>query len=195
MNKFCRMLPGCLLAGLFCFQTALAGGVHYKVNTSTSFYSDNAANLAGVRMNWVYDPEVSAYIIEGRDTSEDGLQQLAEDMIADLHELGYFTQFMLDGAPLPVEKVTEFSIKLTSENRLQLGLQLPLQQAIDVSDKTIALTLADPDGTADMVYSGAERITLGEALAEKCSQPELQSELVDAGGHQLTIQTASIACQ
>lgn len=195
MTKLTRKLICFIAACLLIPSLAHSGGFHYKVSTSSLFYADTAGNLAGVRMNWVYDPEISATILDGWDTSEAGMKKLGENMLADLYEAGYFTQFMMNDYPLPIDKIDQYSIKLTESGSIQLGLQLALQQAVDVAGKEITLTLSDPDGTADMVYTGADRVALDEFLAAKCIKPELVSMPVDVNDHQLTIQTVVMRCQ
>ena len=104
MTKFYRLSCWLALAGLLVMGNVSAGGLHYKINTSTSFYADKDGNLAGLRMNWVYDPEVSAYILDGRDNSTEGLKQAAADILADLHDLDYFAELSMDGKPVAQAK-------------------------------------------------------------------------------------------
>ncbi len=195
MMKIYRLFCGLALSGLLCIGTASAGGVHYTISASTHFYTDQAGQLAGMHMNWVYDPEVSAFILDGRDTSAAGLAQVAEDILADLDELNYFTALSIAGAPVSLSQVSEYSIKLTDQQGLQLGFQLPLAQAVAVDGKTFELVLSDPDATADINYNGVERLRLAESLAEQCAAPTLQGRSVAAAEHELTVQTVTIACE
>lgn len=194
MTKYYRFFGWLAFAGLLCMGNASAGGLHYKINTSTNFYADQAGNLAGIRVNWVYDPEISAFILEGRDTSEAGLQQVAEDILADLYDLDYFAEFSVNGELVQLKKASQYSIKLTDVKGLQLGFQLPLPEAVAVGGKMFGLTFSDPDATADMNYSGVERVVLAEALADKCGKPDLVAQSVDTGEHELTIHSVIVPC-
>ncbi len=194
MTKFYRLSFWLAVAGLLFSGSVSAGGLHYKVNTSTSFYADQEGKLAGLRLNWVYDPEVSAFILDGRDTADAELKQVAEDILADLHELDYFAEFSMNGEPVALGKANQYSINLTAGKSLQLGFQLPLLEAVEVSGKTFGLTLSDPDATADMNYSGVERVVLAETLAEKCNKPDLVAQAVVTGEHELTIHSVIIPC-
>lgn len=194
MNQLLRPLILFTLSA-FCVTPVQAGGLHYQVSTSSVFYTDNSGQLAGVRMNWVYDPEVSAIILDGQDRSEAGIHEVGEYMMSDLHELGYFARFTMNGHPLPIAQVTDYNIKITDDNSIQLGLQVPLQQSVEVAGKSISLTLADPDGSGSLVYANADRIALEGVLADRCSLPDLRAEAIDMGGHELTLQTVSFNCQ
>lgn len=194
MTKCYRFLGWLAFAGLLFTGNVLAGGLHYKINTSTNFYADQAGNLAGVRVNWVYDPEISAFILEGREISDAGLKQLADDILGDLYDLDYFAELSVNGEPVKFNKASQPSIKLTDAKGIQLGFQLPLPEALPVSGKTFGLTFSDPDATADMNYSGVERIVLAEALADRCGKPDLVSQAVDTGEHELTIHSVVVPC-
>jgi ABC-type uncharacterized transport system substrate-binding protein len=172
-----------------------ASGIHYQISTSTRFYADEAGNLAGLRMNWVYDPEVSAIIVDGREPDAAGLRQLGEDIMADLYTLGYYIQLTVNGQPLAVNKVSQFTIKLVEEGSIQLGMQVELKQAMAVAGKTFRLALADPDGSALLAYSGADRIVLDNALAGKCAVPELVSNKVVLNEHEMDVQTTTVRCR
>lgn len=172
-----------------------ASGVHYQVSTSTRFYADDTGNLAGLQMNWVYDPEVSALIMEGREMNAAGLHRLGEDIMADLYAMGYYLQFSANGQPLPVNQVTQFTIKLVEDSSIQLGMQVALKQPLLIAGQTFSLTLADPDGSALLTYSGADRIVLDNALAGKCAAPQLTSKQAVLNEHEMTLQTVTVRCQ
>lgn len=172
-----------------------AAGIHYQISTSTRFYADDAGNLAGLRMNWVYDPEVSSIILDGRNLDAAGLRQLGEDILADLYALGYYIQFTADSQPVPVNQVTQFTIKLVEDSSIQLGLQVELKQALPVAGKTLRLALADPDGSAALLYAADDRIVLDNALAGKCARPALESRQIVLNEHEMEVQTTTVRCQ
>lgn len=175
--------------------SALASGVHYQVSTSARFVADEAANLTGLQMNWVYDPEVSAIIIDGRDLDNGGLRQMGEDIMEDLYALGYYIQFTANDQPMPINKVEQFSIKLTEDSSIQLGLQIDLARPLSVNGKVFRLKLIDPDGSASLLYTGADRIVLDNALVNKCAAPVLDSTKVNLNSHEMDVQIVSVACQ
>lgn len=172
-----------------------AGGVHYQVSTSTRFMADQAGNMQGFRMNWVYDPEVSAIIVDGRDLSNGGLRKMGEDIMADLYSLGYYIQFTANDQPVPIKKVEQFTIELVEEGSILLGMQVNLKQPVPVAGKIFRLKLVDPDGSARLVYSGVDRIVLDNNLVKKCAAPTLESAKLDLSGHEVDVQTASVACR
>lgn len=175
--------------------SAWASGIHYQVSTSTRFLADEAANLTGLQMNWVYDPEVSAIIVEGRELGNGGLRQLGEDMMADLYTLGYYVQLTANGQPVPIRKVEQFTIKLTEDSSIQLGLQVDLQQRVPTADKVFRLKLVDADGSASLLYAGVDRVVLDNALVAKCAVPVLDSAKMNLNSHEMDVQTVSVSCQ
>lgn len=193
MNRLIRPLVSGLMV-LLAATSVSAGGIHYQVSTSTRFVADGAANLTGLRMNWVYDPEVSSVIIGGRDMSGGALRQLGEDIMADLYSLGYYVQFTANGQPLPIHKVENFSIKLAENSSIQLGMQVDLKQALPVAGKAFRLKLADPDGSAVLAYSGVDRVVLDNGVVGKCTPPTLTAELLEINGHEMDVQTVTVAC-
>ncbi|PID99830.1 MAG: hypothetical protein CSA79_06310 [Thiothrix nivea] len=188
------VLQAGLLTALLATATVQASGVHYQISTSTRFYADNAGHLAGLRMNWVYDPEVSALITDGRPLDEAGLRHLGEDIIADLYTMGYYLQFTANGQPVPVKKVTQFTLKRVEGHRIQLGMQVELKQPMVVNGKTFTLTLVDPDSSASLRYSSADRIVLDKALAAQCAAPQLSNRQAVVNEHEIMLQTAIVRC-
>lgn len=186
-----------LVFGLSVFlaaTNAFASGIHYQVSTSTRFMADEAGNLEGFRMNWVYDPEVSSVIIDGRDLGGGALRQMGADIMEDLYALGYYVQFTANDQPVPITKVEQFTIELTEDSSIQLGLQVDLQQPVPVAGKIFRLKLSDADGSALLAYSGADRIVLDNSLAGKCTTPVLDSAVVDLNGHDMEVQNVSVTC-
>ncbi|MEZ5536146.1 MAG: DUF1007 family protein [Thiolinea sp.] len=191
-----------LLACLFVtFSTLLpvsllqAGGIHYQISTSTRFFANEAGQLEGFLMNWVYDPEISSVILEGLEMDAASLQQLGKDMMADLFELGYFVQFSANSRPITVNEVSEFNIQLVDNNSIQLGMQVDLRESVPLAGNSFQLTLADFDGSALLAYAGVDRIALSPEMTGKCSAPQLTSRKTDLNGHNMDVQTVTIRCQ
>nr|CAA6802738.1 MAG: Unknown protein [uncultured Thiotrichaceae bacterium] len=194
MKMFVRSLV--LGASLLLAATAVsAGGIHYQVDTSTRFMADEAANLSGFRMTWTYEPEVSAVIIDGRNMDSGELRQLGEDIMEDLYGLGYYIQFTVNDRPVPFNKVTHFGIKLVENQRIQMEMQVDLKKAIPVAGTVLRLKLVDPDGSAVLVYSGAEKVVLANDLVSKCAGATLENQMMQLNGHDMDVQTASVVCQ
>lgn len=194
MMKMSIRLLALGLTLLLSATAASAGGMHYQVSTSTRFMADEAANLEGFRMNWVYDPEVSSVIIDGRDLGNGGLRRMGEDIMADLYSLGYYIQFTANNQPVPIKKVEQFTIELVEEGRILLGMQVDLKQPVPLAGKVFRLKLADPDGSALVAYSGVDRIVLDHVMAAKCAAPVLDSTTVNMNGHEMVVQNASVTC-
>jgi len=178
----------------------LADNFHYEIRPATRFMADEQGRLTALGMNWEYDKEVADVLLQGQDLSPDKrantLQNLAQAMVRDLHELGYFTQLFVNGQAQPVQRVQEYGAQLSPDGKLQLSFRLPLQQPVEVRNKRMALTLADYDGAALIAYQGPRHIVMDDALVKHCKLPAITEEIVELpNDHSPTVQTVHIDCR
>lgn len=191
---------GLLLALPFSSLPAQADGFHYQISMSTRFIADAEGKLSVLGMGWTYDADVSAALIEESEITDanrvEVLKGRASDILADLFDLGYFSQLAVGGEPVDVTEVEDYGMVLGTDGRLTLSFQLPLVDPVSVKGKKVSLRMADPDGVGTLSYVNAQQVSLDATLAAACSSPSLTQETVTLpGDHKLTVPTAAFECR
>ncbi|MEZ5477041.1 MAG: DUF1007 family protein [Thiolinea sp.] len=184
---------GVVLAGLLAGPVQ-AGGFHYQVLTNAHWLSDGAGNLVGFDMSWLYDPEVSSVILEERERTEAGLNELASDMLNDLDGYGYFTEMRANGQPVQLGQTSDYQLSLEG-GQIRLDFTLPLLQAQPIAGRSFTLTLVDRDGTSGMQYPDATAASVDSDLLERCGNPVLSSQQQDLNTHQVDVQSVTLNCK
>lgn len=176
-----------------------ADGFHYQLQAASQFVGNAAGELTSIKMDWTYDPELTAILLEDEDLSEANkaatLKQRASDILGDLEKLGYFSALSVNGQAIATHTVQDHNMVLTADQSMVLSFQLPLKTATAVAGKKISLRLADPDGVGSLFYKSPQDVSLDANLAKICSQPSLNTETVDMpNDHKAEIPTAQTEC-
>lgn len=190
-----------ICTALFSLTSPLqADGFHYQIQAATQFLANPAGELTALEMDWTYDPELAAILLEDEDLSEANkaatLKQRANDILEDLGKLGYFTQVAIDGQTVATTKVQDYTMSLASDQSMILSFQLPLKSATPIAGKKINLRLADPDGVGALSYKNAQQVSLDETLSKRCTQPSVSQETLELpNDHQLGVPTVQVECK
>ena len=188
-------------AALMSLVTPLqADGYHYKLQAATKFMANPAGELTALKMDWNYDPELAAILLENEDLSAANqaatLKQRASDILEDLFKLGYFSQLTIEGQAIELNKVQNYQMVLGSDQGLILSFDIPLKTAANVVGKKISLSLADPDGVGSLSYKNPQQASLDETLAKSCSAPSVNETTVDlANEHKAQVPTVLVECK
>jgi ABC-type uncharacterized transport system substrate-binding protein len=180
--------------------TLYADGFHYEMQTETKLLADDAAKLTALDMRWAYTPETAKLLLIDRDVSAEKkdatLKKLGKDILDDLYELGYFTELAIDGQPVMLNKVQDYSLSLASDQSLTLDFKLPLKTPSKVAKQKMTIRLLDPEGVGSLVYSNSEKISFAEPLAKLCKVDTISKETIKLpNGHEPLVPTAHISCQ
>ncbi len=176
-----------------------ADNFHYEIHLTTRLLANAEGRLAALDMNWEYDPQVSAILLEGEDLSPDKaaatLYSKARLIMEDLHVLGYFTQLSLDELPQRIKRVEDYEAKLNEQGGIALRFRLDLETPLAVKGHKLAITLADYDGAALIAYRGSRDITVDAVLQQQCTMPLISEAVVNLpNGHTPTVQTVHLDC-
>ncbi|MFZ1567534.1 MAG: DUF1007 family protein [Thiolinea sp.] len=188
-------------AALISLATPLAAdGYHYEVQAATQFLANPAGELSALKMEWNYDPELAAILLEDEDLSPANqaatLKQRASDILEDLFKLGYFSKLTVDGQPVAINKVQIYQMVFGSDQGLMLSFEIPLKAATSVAGKKISLSLADPDGIGTLAYKTPQQVSLDENLAKFCSTPSVSQAAIELpNDHKPMIPTVTIECK
>lgn len=177
-----------------------ADGYHYELQAATQFLANPAGELSALKMDWNYDPELAAILLEDEDLSPANqaatLKQRASDILEDLFKLGYFSKLTVDGQPIALNKVQTYQMVFGSDQGLILSFEIPLKVATPVAGKKISLSLADPDGIGTLVYKSPQQVSLDAALAKSCSAPTINQAAIELpNDHKPMIPTVTVECK
>lgn len=177
-----------------------ADGYHYELQAATQFLANPAGELSALKMDWNYDPELAAILLEDEDLSPANqaatLKQRASDILEDLFKLGYFSKLTVNGEAVALNKVQTYQMVFGSDQGLILSFEIPLKAATPVAGKKISLSLADPDGIGTLVYKNPQQVSLDASLAKSCSAPTIsQAALELPNDHKPMIPTVTIECK
>jgi len=144
---------------------SFAHSFHYEIQITTTPIVNKSGELTGLKMAWLYDPEVSKALLQDKKDT----QKLGRKLIEDLDVLGYFTQIKLNGTLLGTSTVKSYNLTKTSDDSLLLRLTLPLQKALKLNGTmNFELIHADPSATAILYYDNAKHLILEHSLKKFC---------------------------
>lgn len=116
---------------------------HAWVEIETVVQADASGAIAGLRVAWTFDPLYSAYAISGFGTSQDGLDALATETIANLVDYAYFAEVWNDDAPVAFAPVTDYATTFI-DGQWRLEFVLPFAAPHDPGDLPIRYAIYDP---------------------------------------------------
>jgi len=127
---------------------------HVFVDNDVTFVFDKA-DLAGVRVHWLFDDMFGTMIKEDFDTDGDGKFSPAEaekvrtGAFDNLKNFDYFTFIEVDGKPFKVSRVSDFRTGF-EDGRLFYDFFVPCPVQGNGSKRTVLLSVHDPEYYADV---------------------------------------------
>ena len=200
-NFFTTLMSTTALCFLLALSmTSQAAGFHYQLNLTARLATAPGGELTGVEMSWLYDPELSATLMDGEDLSEGNieatLQKRAADILDGLQGMNYFTSILMDKQTLPTLKVEKYNLQLTDQGQLQLNLTLPFAEAKALQGHQLEIVVSDPTAVGLATFLSADKLLLNESQAANCQAPTLrQEQLGTAGDHILLSETMTLDCR
>ncbi len=144
-------------------NTAFSHSYHYEIQISTELYSVKN-QLTGLRMNWLYDEDVSSVMTQ----DQTDLNKLKNKLISDLASLAYFTELKINGKVEALGKATNVSL-VKKGDALELSFSLPLKKPVTVKrGTTLNLNHADPGSIAIIYYDQASDVIVNGPLKKQC---------------------------
>lgn len=136
--------------------SAVSAHPHGWIDLSVKVIIDNQGRVTALEQNWRMDPFYSLVVMEelGRveDASlEEGLSQLGQEIRDNLTPMHYFTEVSLDGEPLALGEVTEYTTR-TRDDRLIFMFRLPLAKPQPVADAMLTYQVFDPSYYIEVVH-------------------------------------------
>lgn len=156
-----------LAAAVVGFPTVSLAHPHVLVEAKSEVVFDERGQMKSVRHVWRFDPDFSAYAIQGLDENGDGelsaeeLQPLARVNVESLQEFGFFTYLAIDGEALEFAEPQEYWLELRGGG-LTLFYELPLKTPVAVAGDT-TLEVFDPEYFVAFNFVDEDPVTLVDA--------------------------------
>lgn len=179
---------------------AAGSAFHYKLDLTARLVTTENAELTAVQMSWLYDPELSATLIDGEDLSEakreETLKKRAADILDGLKGVNYFTTIKVDGNELELKEVTQYNLNLVEQSRLQMNLTLPLAKSAALKGHKLELIVSDSSAVGLATFVDPSHMNLDEPLKSTCQAPQMtQSEMGVIDEHIVMSETMTVDCR
>ncbi|MCJ2096412.1 DUF1007 family protein [Methylobacterium sp. J-072] len=192
---FPKIVAVLLAAGLACAATAACAHPHVWVTAKAELVYENG-KLVGVRDTWSFDPEYTAFLVQGLDADKDGklspdeLAGLAATNTEGLAPYGYFTKLKVGGKEQAFADPKEPAMRLEGK-ALVLSFLLPLKAPVQQGRDVAALEVYDPTYFVAFSFAeGADAATLAGApqgCAATVTRPKTeQPKTAEAGSAGMT---------
>jgi len=151
---------------------------HAWIDLRSEVMLDGDGDIAGLRLDWVFDEWYTTYIAsefaKSDSLSSEFLTSLARQNLANLAEYDYFTKVLVDGEPARIGTVTKFDTGLMSE-RLWLRFELPLLDPVDPRQRKVSYKVYDPTYYIEILHVEEDPVIFTGEGADRCS-----AEVIDA---------------
>ena len=113
--------------------------------------------LTGFQQDWVLDEMFTAFLFEDFDVDHDQqfnpteIQAIKPGAFDPLHEYGYFTHILIDGAGFRVQEITSFSVDLNDEGKAVYHFFVPCPVKAGHSPREILISIFDDTYYTDVV--------------------------------------------
>lgn len=179
---------------------AAGSAFHYKLDLTARLVTTENAELTAVQMSWLYDPELSATLMDGEDLSEakreETLEKRATDILDGLKGVNYFTTLKVDGNELDLKEVTQYNLNLVEQSRLQMNLTLPLDKPAALKGHKLEVIVSDSSAVGLATFVNPSHLNLDEPLKSACQAPQMtQSEMGMIDEHVVMSETMTVDCR
>lgn len=142
---------------------------HGWIDMSVRIVTDDQNRAVALDQTWRMDPFYSLIVFDELSrvtdaTFEQGLDQLGHDIRDNLAAQGYFTELRLDGEPLALGEVSDYTT-LERDGRLVYMFTLPLAEPAALDGATLEYQIFDPTYYIEVVHEEKEGAPDPGALA------------------------------
>lgn len=156
---------------------------HSWIDMQTQVVGDQ--QIEGLQMSWTFDRMASAQMLYSLDVnggrSDESQQQLAQSILDNVHDQGYFS--FLEQGPAQAQWDKAQQAELTHEKgKVTVSFYLPLAKPL-TADGELELAIFEPTHYVDMAWVETDDIALSPTLAQHCQvsvqQPEPTEEQLE----------------
>ncbi|WP_252106201.1 MULTISPECIES: DUF1007 family protein [unclassified Halomonas] len=158
-----------LAAGSLLLASDAQAHPHGWIDLSVNVVTDAQGRVTSLDQIWRMDPFYSLIVFDelrnvADATFEEGLDQLGQDIRANLSAQHYFTSVWLDGEPQALGEVSEYTT-YQSNNRLVYMFSLPLAEPVALDDGRLEYQIYDPTYYIEVVHEEQDGAPAESALA------------------------------
>jgi len=133
--------------------------------------------IAGVRLSWTFDEMYSSMLFHdytSRPThgalSDADIRKLEEGAFKDTADYHYFIDMTLNGKPVPVTEVTDFTARF-EQHRMTYSFTVPIRDGTPAGRNTLEIAAFDHEFYIDfeLAKKAAVAVEHGEKLAAACA--------------------------
>ncbi|MFG6665884.1 DUF1007 family protein [Halomonas sp. HNIBRBA4712] len=180
-------------------STAAQAHPHGWIDMSVQVVVDEQGRATALNQTWRMDPFYSLIVFDELSrvedaTFEEGLDQLGHDIRDNLSAQHYFTELWLNGEPLRLGEVTEYTTYESNE-RLVYMFTLPLDEPVALDGAVLEYQIYDPTYYIEVVHeeqdgapaedaltlAGSPSCALSVTQADPDPELVLQAALLDKG--------------
>ncbi|TFH85824.1 DUF1007 family protein [Billgrantia azerbaijanica] len=142
---------------------------HGWIDLSVRLLLDEAGRATALYQSWRMDPFYSLVVLEeleqagGEAGLDAGLDQLGGEIRDNLRPHDYFTELSLDGEPLALGEVEEYTV-LARDGRVEFHFRLPLVEPRALAGRTLRYRVFDPTYYLEVVHEAEGDAPRDDAL-------------------------------
>lgn len=163
------MRRGLLLLSAVLLPAAAQAHPHGWIDLSVRVILDGQGRVEALHQRWRMDPFYSLVLLEelgraeGDEPMEARLDQLGLEIRDTLATQEYFTELSLDGDPLALGEVSEYTV-MERGGRVEFIFLLPLDEPRPLGEATLRYRIYDPTYYIEVVHEADDRVPREQAL-------------------------------
>lgn len=184
-----RWLSICLLVGGLWVQS-VAAHPHSWIDMKADMILDEQGQLIAIRQHWSFDTYFSmvtlADAINEHGDKETGLKKMADQMIANLTRLRFFSVLTVDGNEIELPRPSSYQLAENTHKEptvLELEMRFDITQSMDIQDKSLTWSVFDPTYYIAMNYWTVENVSIEGGPGAQCQlnldSPNPSFELIE----------------
>ena len=162
-RRLSAKVPGChhglgILALYFLLSTTLWAHPHAWIDLRIIVQTNADGHITGLSQEWFLDPIYSRYLyddalaqFEGA-TPEDKLQALADEILENLEEYAWYTEFAAGSQALAAAPQGGATLQFDAEKRLRFSFVLNLADPINPAQETFHYAIFDPTYFVEVLH-------------------------------------------
>ena len=189
-------VAGCVAVLLWLCATPAFAHPHIFIDyTVTVIFDDH--NAASVRTSWTFDEMYSSALFHDYTSRPKGpltnadINRLRKSAFEDTAELHYFTDLTVNGKPIPVKTVSDFTAKFEN-HRITYIFTVPIKAELPGEKNTLEVASFDHEFFIDfeLAKKGPVTVEHGETLNASCAPKKTRKKTSTFG----QIDTVVVAC-
>lgn len=161
---------------------------HNWIDLKTEFIVDEKGQLVELRQFWMFDVFYSKITLEemGDNNLPHEFSNIASEMVGNLKEYQYFSEFSLGKQSIQLPKPNDYSLSQIindGQPQLVLSMRFTFKNGLIIKDRTLTLRIFDPSYYIDVKYNNAADVSISNNSKMTCSKdiesPEPTADIIE----------------